>query len=108
MLKPKVSAPSSRSTSSLSGSSSGYQSSSATSSKNENHRSPVDERKIVYVGRLEKDVTKQALGNKFAKFGRVVRVRIHSHDNGTLYGFVTYERSDADLDVLEAVFDVDL
>ncbi|KAJ8715726.1 hypothetical protein PYW07_010208 [Mythimna separata] len=54
---------------------------------------PVDERKVVFVGRLEKDVTKQALGNKFAKFGRVVRVRIHRHDNGTLYGFVTYERA---------------
>ncbi|KAJ8715731.1 hypothetical protein PYW07_010213 [Mythimna separata] len=70
LRKPESSDPSFRSSSSLSGSS-GYHSSSATSSKNENHRSPVDERKIVYVGRLEKDVTKQALGNKFAKFGRV-------------------------------------
>ncbi|KAJ8715749.1 hypothetical protein PYW07_010231 [Mythimna separata] len=94
MLKPTVSAPSSRSTSSLSGtsSSSGYQSSSATSSKNENHL-PIDERKVVFVGRLENDANKQALGNKFAKFGKVVRVRIHSHDNGTRYGFVTYERA---------------
>ncbi|KAJ8715737.1 hypothetical protein PYW07_010219 [Mythimna separata] len=80
-----------RSSSSLSGSS-GYQSSSVTSSKNENHLL-VDERKVVFVGRLEEDATKQALGSKFAKFGRVSRVRIHSHDNGTRYGFVTYERA---------------
>ncbi|KAJ8709824.1 hypothetical protein PYW08_009828 [Mythimna loreyi] len=53
----------------------------------------VDDTKVVFVGRLEPDITKQKLGNKFAKFGHVTKVRIHSKEDGTRYGFVTYERT---------------
>lgn len=41
-----------------------------------------EERKIVYVGRLEKDVTKESLRRKFVSYGTVRLVTLHEKTNG--------------------------
>nr|XP_026489603.1 uncharacterized protein LOC113396046 [Vanessa tameamea] len=65
---------------------------SSFSSEDRESNTPVEERRIVFVGRLEKDVTKTALRAQFVKFGPVSEVRLHSKEDGTRYGFVTFQR----------------
>ncbi|KAH9634934.1 hypothetical protein HF086_017233 [Spodoptera exigua] len=63
------------------------------SSEDRESNTLVEERRIVFVGRLEKDITKMTLKNQFSKFGHVVEVRLHSKEDGSRYGFVTYQRA---------------
>ncbi|XP_036323451.1 uncharacterized protein LOC118737200 [Rhagoletis pomonella] len=53
----------------------------------------VEERRIVYVGRIEEETTKEMLRRKFLPYGIIKQISIHYKDNGMKYGFVTYERS---------------
>lgn len=53
----------------------------------------VEERRIVYVGRIEKELNKEGLRRKFNKYGPIKQITIHYKDTGMKYGFVTYERS---------------
>ncbi|XP_023935453.2 uncharacterized protein LOC112043985 [Bicyclus anynana] len=68
----------------------GYRSS--YSSEDRESNTPVEERRIVFVGRLDKDVTKGTLRSQFTKFGPVTEVRLHSKEDGSRYGFVTFQR----------------
>ncbi|CAB3258515.1 unnamed protein product [Arctia plantaginis] len=63
------------------------------SSEDRESNTPVEERRIVFVGRLEKNITKAHLRNLFSKFGAVMEVRLHSKEDGSRYGFVTYQRA---------------
>ncbi|XP_026728876.1 uncharacterized protein LOC113494670 [Trichoplusia ni] len=63
------------------------------SSEDRESNTPVEERRIVFVGRLDKDVNKITLRNQFCKFGPVLEVRLHSKEDGSRYGFVTYQRA---------------
>ncbi|XP_034837413.1 uncharacterized protein srl [Maniola hyperantus] len=114
LRKPTVSESSESSTSSSSSSSSGSSASSHSrkskspvrkedsyrkkdyrssySSEDRESNTPVEERRIVFVGRLEKDVTKAGLRSQFVKFGPVTEVRLHSKEDGSRYGFVTFQR----------------
>ncbi|CAK1540951.1 unnamed protein product [Leptosia nina] len=62
------------------------------SSEDRESNTPVEERRIVFVGKLEQDITKASLRSQFTKFGPVTEVRLHSKEDGTRYGFVTYQR----------------
>ncbi|XP_022128822.2 uncharacterized protein LOC111002869 [Pieris rapae] len=62
------------------------------SSEDRESNTPVEERRIVFVGRLEQDITKSVLRSQFSKFGPVTEVRLHSKEDGSRYGFVTYQR----------------
>ncbi|XP_041985583.1 uncharacterized protein LOC121737914 isoform X2 [Aricia agestis] len=62
------------------------------SSEDRENNTPVEERRIVFVGKLEKDITKGSLRTQFSKFGPVTEVRLHSKEDGSRYGFVTYQR----------------
>lgn len=42
----------------------------------------VEERRIVYVGRLEKDLTKEGLRRKFNGYGTIKLVTMHEKSNG--------------------------
>ncbi|XP_067619212.1 uncharacterized protein srl [Eurosta solidaginis] len=53
----------------------------------------VEERRIVYVGRIEEETTKEMLRRKFLPYGTIKQISIHYKDTGMKYGFVTYERS---------------
>lgn len=50
------------------------------------------ERKIVYIGRLENNIRKEDLQQKFQPYGKIVKISLHSKDNGVRYGFVTFEK----------------
>ncbi|XP_055904644.1 uncharacterized protein LOC129940359 [Eupeodes corollae] len=54
----------------------------------------VEERRIVYVGRIEKETTKEILRQKFLSYGPIKQITIHYKDTGMKYGFVTYEKSE--------------
>lgn len=53
----------------------------------------VEERRIVYVGRIEQETTKEDLKRKFASYGPIRQITIHYKDTGMKYGFVTYEKA---------------
>ncbi|XP_053619388.1 uncharacterized protein srl [Plodia interpunctella] len=63
------------------------------SSEDRESNTPVEERRIVFVGKLEKDINKTTLRGLFSKFGQVMEVRLHSKEDGTRYGFVTYKHA---------------
>ncbi|KAH8388616.1 hypothetical protein KR093_011295, partial [Drosophila rubida] len=53
----------------------------------------VEERRIVYVGRIEQETTKEMLRRKFLPYGSIKQITIHYKENGMKYGFVTFERA---------------
>ncbi|EDV92971.1 GH18535 [Drosophila grimshawi] len=53
----------------------------------------VEERRIVYVGRIEPDTNKEQLRRKFLPYGSIKQITIHYKENGMKYGFVTFERA---------------
>ncbi|XP_017119890.1 uncharacterized protein LOC108141174 [Drosophila elegans] len=53
----------------------------------------VEERRIVYVGRIEQETTKELLRRKFLPYGSIKQITIHYKENGMKYGFVTFERA---------------
>ncbi|XP_013188100.2 uncharacterized protein LOC106133051 [Amyelois transitella] len=66
---------------------------SSFSSEDRESNTPVEERRIVFVGKLEKDINKNTLRGQFSKFGPVMEVRLHSKEDGTRYGFVTFKHA---------------
>ncbi|KAH8313554.1 hypothetical protein KR067_007919 [Drosophila pandora] len=53
----------------------------------------VEERRIVYVGRIEQETTKEMLRRKFLPYGSIKQITLHYKENGMKYGFVTYEKA---------------
>ncbi|XP_062868803.1 peroxisome proliferator-activated receptor gamma coactivator-related protein 1 [Trichomycterus rosablanca] len=54
----------------------------------------IDERRIVYVGRIRGSMTKDELRERFALFGRIEDCTVHIRTHGDNYGFVTYYNTD--------------
>ncbi|KAJ0033282.1 hypothetical protein NQD34_000389 [Periophthalmus magnuspinnatus] len=50
----------------------------------------IDERRVVYVGRIRRTMTHEELRERFAQFGEVESVSLHFRDKGDHYGFVTF------------------
>ncbi|KAF5291185.1 hypothetical protein FQA39_LY14427 [Lamprigera yunnana] len=50
----------------------------------------VEERRIVYVGRISSSMSKEGLRRRFQIFGPITNVSIHFRDYGDNYGFVTF------------------
>lgn len=46
----------------------------------------------MYVGRLECNIRKEDLHEKFQPYGRIIKITLHNKDNGVRYGFVTFEK----------------
>ena len=57
-------------------------------------RTQVEERKIVYVGKIEEGTLKADLRNRFQTFGPIVDVSIHFRERGDNYGFITFENKE--------------
>ena len=53
-----------------------------------------EERKIVYVGKIEEGTMKADLRNRFQMFGPIVDVSIHFRERGDNYGFITFENKE--------------
>ncbi|CAH1375395.1 unnamed protein product [Tenebrio molitor] len=60
----------------------------------------VEERRVVYVGRISKGTTKEDLRRRFLPFGTITNVSLHFRDYGDNYGFVTFGKKE---DAYEAV-----
>ncbi|XP_022611483.1 peroxisome proliferator-activated receptor gamma coactivator-related protein 1-like [Seriola dumerili] len=50
----------------------------------------IDERRVVYVGRIRSSMTHDELRERFTQFGDVECVSLHFRDRGDHYGFVTF------------------
>ncbi|XP_077462088.1 uncharacterized protein LOC144077879 isoform X2 [Stigmatopora argus] len=50
----------------------------------------IDERRVVYVGRIRRSMTHDELRERFSHFGEVECVSLHFRDKGDHYGFVTF------------------
>ncbi|XP_054634756.1 peroxisome proliferator-activated receptor gamma coactivator-related protein 1-like isoform X2 [Dunckerocampus dactyliophorus] len=50
----------------------------------------IDERRVVYVGRIRRSMTHDELRERFSQFGEVECVSLHFRDKGDHYGFVTF------------------
>ncbi|XP_023815702.1 peroxisome proliferator-activated receptor gamma coactivator-related protein 1 isoform X2 [Oryzias latipes] len=50
----------------------------------------IDERRVVYVGRIRRSMTPGELRERFSQFGEVECVSLHFRDQGDHYGFVTF------------------
>ncbi|KOC60266.1 Peroxisome proliferator-activated receptor gamma coactivator-related protein 1 [Habropoda laboriosa] len=50
----------------------------------------VEERRVIYVGRLEEGIAKADLRRRFEVFGPVVDISVHFREHGDNYGFVTF------------------
>lgn len=60
----------------------------------------VEERRVVYVGRINDDTTREELKKRFEIFGPITNVSVHFRNFGDNYGFVTFIHK---LDAYEAV-----
>lgn len=60
----------------------------------------VEERRVIYVGRIEEGTTKADLRQRFEVFGPIVDISVHFRDHGDNYGFVTFAYK---VDAYEAV-----
>ncbi|XP_055705356.1 pinin isoform X2 [Phlebotomus papatasi] len=64
------------------------------SQRSRNPRKTSPERRIVYVGKLEEDLTKDDLKRKFQSYGPITKVTLHFKEVTRMrYGFVTFERA---------------
>ncbi|XP_060529333.1 uncharacterized protein LOC132703843 isoform X2 [Cylas formicarius] len=59
------------------------------------HLNAVEERRIIYVGRIKQGTSKDDLRSKFKKFGPITNISLHFRDQGynhlENYGFVTFK-----------------
>ena len=63
-------------------------------SRREERRISVEERKIVYVGKIEEGTLSSDLRSRFQTFGSIVDVSIHFRERGDNYGFITFENKE--------------
>ncbi|KAG8015159.1 Peroxisome proliferator-activated receptor gamma coactivator-related protein 1 [Nibea albiflora] len=54
----------------------------------------IDERRVVYVGRICRSMTHDELRERFSQFGEVECVSLHFRERGDHYGFVTFYNMD--------------
>lgn len=50
----------------------------------------IDERRVVYVGRIQRTMMHTELRERFSLFGEVEECTLHFRDRGDHYGFVTF------------------
>ncbi|GJQ76040.1 hypothetical protein Trydic_g18091 [Trypoxylus dichotomus] len=51
----------------------------------------VEERRVIYVGRIANSVTRECLRKRFQRFGPINNVSVHFRRTGDNYGFVTFK-----------------
>ncbi|KAM4702828.1 peroxisome proliferator-activated receptor gamma coactivator-related protein 1 [Rhinophrynus dorsalis] len=50
----------------------------------------IEERRVVYIGKINSQMTRSELRRRFSVFGEIEECTIHFRDQGDNYGFVTY------------------
>ncbi|XP_051507902.1 peroxisome proliferator-activated receptor gamma coactivator-related protein 1-like [Myxocyprinus asiaticus] len=61
----------------------------------------IEERRIVYVGRIHGTMTRKELKERFSYFGEIEECTVHFRENGDNYGFVTYYNTKDAFDAIE-------
>ncbi|XP_051504746.1 peroxisome proliferator-activated receptor gamma coactivator-related protein 1-like [Myxocyprinus asiaticus] len=62
----------------------------------------IEERRIVYVGRIRGTMTCKELKERFSFFGEIEECTVHFRENGDNYGFVTYYSTKDAFDAIES------
>ncbi|XP_052007315.1 peroxisome proliferator-activated receptor gamma coactivator-related protein 1 [Xyrauchen texanus] len=62
----------------------------------------IEERRIVYVGRIRGTMTRKELKERFSYFGEIEECTVHFRENGDNYGFVTYYSTKDAFDAIES------
>lgn len=60
----------------------------------------VEERRVVFVGKIAEGTTRADLRKRFEVFGPIIEISVHFRDNGDNYGFVTFKYK---VDAYEAI-----
>ncbi|XP_028324996.1 peroxisome proliferator-activated receptor gamma coactivator-related protein 1 isoform X2 [Gouania willdenowi] len=61
----------------------------------------IEERRIVYVGRIRGTMTQKELGERFSFFGEIEECTLHFRNHGDNYGFVTYYNTNDAFNAIE-------
>lgn len=61
----------------------------------------IEERRIVYVGRISGNMTRKELKERFSFFGEIEDCTVHFRENGDNYGFITYYDTKNAFDAIE-------
>uniref|UniRef100_A0A8C1XHD6 PPARG related coactivator 1 n=1 Tax=Cyprinus carpio TaxID=7962 RepID=A0A8C1XHD6_CYPCA len=61
----------------------------------------IEERRVVYVGRIRGSMTRKELKERFSYFGEIEECTVHFRENGDNYGFVTYYNTEDAFDAIE-------
>ncbi|XP_059422418.1 peroxisome proliferator-activated receptor gamma coactivator-related protein 1-like [Carassius carassius] len=61
----------------------------------------IEERRVVYVGRIRGSMTRKELKERFSFFGEIEECTVHFRENGDNYGFVTYYDTKDAFDAIE-------
>lgn len=54
----------------------------------------MEERRVIYIGRITEGTTKADLRRRFQKYGTIVDISVHFREHGDNYGFVTFKNRD--------------
>ncbi|XP_072041757.1 uncharacterized protein [Amphiura filiformis] len=57
----------------------------------EEQKKQWEDRRVIYVGRIEDSCTKEYLCRRFGQFGEIDKVTVHFRDEGDNYAFVTFQ-----------------
>ncbi|XP_059083776.1 serine-rich adhesin for platelets-like isoform X3 [Tigriopus californicus] len=68
--------------------------------RREEKKKQVEERRVVYVGKICESTSRASLRSRFEVFGPIEEISVHFRDRGDNYGFVTFKNK---LDAYEAV-----
>lgn len=69
--------------------------------EDEDRLKQVEERRVIYVGRITEGTTKAELRRRFQKFGTILDISVHFRERGDNYGFVTYMNKDEAYNAVE-------
>ncbi|XP_042216282.1 uncharacterized protein LOC121862250 isoform X2 [Homarus americanus] len=69
--------------------------------EDEDRTRQVEERRVIYIGRISEGTTKGDLRRRFQKFGDIVDISVHFREHGDNYGFVTYKNRDEAYNAVE-------
>ncbi|XP_076101307.1 uncharacterized protein LOC143071098 isoform X3 [Mytilus galloprovincialis] len=58
--------------------------------REERKQQQIEERRIIYVGKVPNDYTRKKLHTRFQRFGEIEEVSLHFREHGDNYGFVTF------------------
>ncbi|XP_068200168.1 uncharacterized protein [Palaemon carinicauda] len=61
----------------------------------------VEERRVIYVGRITEGTTKAELRRRFQEFGTILDISVHFRERGDNYGFVTFKNKDEAYNAVE-------